>query len=361
MGKRKCFEQEDVKFAKRRNTLYKKAQELSILCGSDIAVVVISSSTGKVSTYGSPDPGIVIGRYQSQKKNVQDGARSGSGKVIMTKDEENTMKHLLVPYEEENLGTIPNPEPMTTEPFLLPGLMEIASFSSSWMPSSSSIQSSQPLATSYGCGGGLDGLSYFDFDASSSGLIDPKSLNQESGATYGSAPYMFYSSSSFSSSGSGFGFVSSSSDYGCGFNGFSAPDSQGCGLDPNFLNQERGAQYDGSSIPISYSSSSSSSSSVSSVLPPSSSTDCLQPMATPPTGYGFDDPLSLDVTELEPSFDVGEFLDELYQSHPISPSSNGHGFNDDDPLLFDVNDDDPLFFDVIDDDPLFFDVNEFLK
>ncbi|XXG53839.1 hypothetical protein AAC387_Pa03g1868 [Persea americana] len=360
MGKRKSFEQksaqgheeEDVKFAKRRNTLYKKAQELSILCGSDIAVVVISRTTGKVSTYGSPDPRTVIARYQSQKKNVQDGARSGSRKV-MTKDEENAMQHLLVPYEEENLGTIPNPEP-----FLLPGLMEIPS---SWMPSSSSIQSSQPLATSFGYGCGLDGLSYFDFDASPSGLIDPKSLNQESGATYASAP-MIYSSSSFSSSGSGFGFLSSSSQgRGCGFNGLSALDSQGCGLDPNFLNQERGAQYDGSSIPISYSSSSSSSSSVSSVLPPSSSIDCLQPMATPPTGYGFDDPLSLDVTELEPSFDVGEFLDELNRSHPISPSSNGHGFNDDDPLLFDANIDDPLFFDMIDDDPLCFDVNEFLK
>ncbi|XXG53837.1 hypothetical protein AAC387_Pa03g1866 [Persea americana] len=365
MGKRKSSEQksvqgheeeEDVKFAKRRNTLYKKAQELSILCGSDIAVVVISRTTGKVSTYGSPDPRTVIGRYQSQKKNVQDCARSGFRKLIMTKDEENTMKHLLVPYEEENLGTIPNPEPVSTEPFLLPGLMEIPS---SWMPSSSSIQSSQPLATSYGYGCGLDGLSYFDFDASCSGLVDPKFLNEEeSGATYGSAP-MIYSSSSFSSSGSGFGFLSSSSQgRGCGFNGLSALDSQGCGLDPNFLNQERGAQYDGSSIPISYSSSSSS---VSSVLPPSSSIDCLQPMETPPTGYGFDDPLSLDVTELEPSFDVGEFLDELNRSHPISPSSNGPGFNDDDPLLFDVNDDGPLFFDMIDDDPLLFDVNEFLK
>ncbi|KAJ8636204.1 hypothetical protein MRB53_010471 [Persea americana] len=244
----------------------------------------------------------------------------------MTKDEENAMQHLLVPYEEENLGTIPNPEPVSTEPFLLPGLMEIPS---SWMPSSSSIQSSQPLATSFGYGCGLDGLSYFDFDASPSGLIDPKSLNQESGATDGGVGSMVFQL-----------------------------DSQGCGLDPNFLNQERGAQYDGSSITISYSSSSSS---VSSVLPPSSSIDCLQPMATPPTGYGFDDPLSLDVTELEPSFDVGEFLDELNRSHPISPSSNGHGFNDDDPLLFDVNIDDPLFFDMIDDDPLCFDVNEFLK
>ncbi|XXG53838.1 hypothetical protein AAC387_Pa03g1867 [Persea americana] len=382
MGKRKSFEQksvrgheeeEDVKFAKRRNTLYKKAQELSILCGSDIAVVVISRTTGKVSTYGSPDPRTVIGRYQSQKKNVQDCARSGSGKAIMTKDEENTMKHLLVPYGEENLGTIPNPEPVSTEPFLLPGLMEIPSSSSysSWMPSSSSIQSSQPLATSYGCGYGygLDGLSYFDFDASCSGLIDPKFLNEEeSGAPYGSAS-MMYSSSSFSSSGSGFVF-SSSQGQGSGFHGLSAPDSQGCGLDPNFLNQERGAQYDGSSIPISYSSSSSSSSSVSSVLPPSSSIDCLQPMETPPTGYGFDDPLSLDVTELEPSFDVGEFLDELNRSNPISPSSNGHGFNDDDPMLFDISsssnghgfsDDNPLFFDMIDDDPLFFYVNEFLK
>ncbi|KAJ8636246.1 hypothetical protein MRB53_010513 [Persea americana] len=275
----------------------------------------------------------------------------------MTKDGEHTMKHLLGLYEEENLRTIPNPEPVSTEPFLLPGLMAIpSSSSSSWMPSSSSIQSSQPLATSYGYGCGLDGLAYFDFDASSSGLVDPKSLNQESGAKYGSAP-MIYSSSSFSSSGSG--FLLSSSDHGCGFNGLSAPDFSG--FDPDFFNQERGAQYDGSSIPISYSSSTSSSSTGSSVLPPSSSIDSLQPMATPPSGYEFNDPLSHDVTELERSFDVGEFLDELDQSHPISPSSKGHGFNDDDPLLFDVNDDNPLFFGLIDDDPLFLNVNEFFK
>ncbi|XXG53885.1 hypothetical protein AAC387_Pa03g1903 [Persea americana] len=75
MGKRKSeqksvrgHEEENVKFAKRRNTLHKKAQELSILCGSDIAVVVISRATGKVSTYGSPDPGIVIGRYQVRRR-----------------------------------------------------------------------------------------------------------------------------------------------------------------------------------------------------------------------------------------------------------------------------------------------------
>ncbi|XXG44356.1 hypothetical protein AAC387_Pa01g4187 [Persea americana] len=185
---------------------------------------------------------------------------------------------------------------MSTDPFLLPGLMEIPSLSSSWMPSSSSIQSSQPLATSYGYGCGLDGLSYFYFDASSSGLIDPKFFNQGSGATYGSAP-MIYSSSSFSSSESGF-LSSSSQGQGCGFDGLSTPDSQGCGSDPNFLNKERGAQYDGSSIPTNHSSSSSSSSS-GFVLPSSSSIVSLEPMETPAGGYGFDDPLSLDETGLD--------------------------------------------------------------
>ena len=42
-----------VTFSKRRRGLFKKAEELSILCDADVALIIFSS-TGKLFEYGSP-------------------------------------------------------------------------------------------------------------------------------------------------------------------------------------------------------------------------------------------------------------------------------------------------------------------
>ncbi|XXG41421.1 hypothetical protein AAC387_Pa01g1880 [Persea americana] len=51
-----------VMFSKRRQSLFKKAKELSILCGCEIAIVTIDGAAN-VFTFGLPDPDTVIRRY----------------------------------------------------------------------------------------------------------------------------------------------------------------------------------------------------------------------------------------------------------------------------------------------------------
>ncbi|KAJ8636884.1 hypothetical protein MRB53_011151 [Persea americana] len=63
--KEKQFDQ--LRFTRRCKGLFKKAQELNVLCGSDVAVIVISNGTGKPTTFGSPDPNSVINRYRSHE------------------------------------------------------------------------------------------------------------------------------------------------------------------------------------------------------------------------------------------------------------------------------------------------------
>ncbi|XP_028773922.1 MADS-box protein AGL72-like [Neltuma alba] len=53
-----------VTFSKRKLGLFRKAAELSLLCDSQIAVVVFSQF-GKVYSSGYPDPDAVIRRYLS--------------------------------------------------------------------------------------------------------------------------------------------------------------------------------------------------------------------------------------------------------------------------------------------------------
>ncbi|RWR76807.1 putative MADS-domain-containing protein [Cinnamomum micranthum f. kanehirae] len=98
MGKRKLgieskeeekqFDQ--LRFTRRCKGLFKKAQELNVLCGSDIAVIVISNGTGKATTFGSSYPNSVINRYRSH--NTTNGhselqnsilARSGEQMIFM--------------------------------------------------------------------------------------------------------------------------------------------------------------------------------------------------------------------------------------------------------------------------------------
>ncbi|RWR88469.1 agamous-like MADS-box protein AGL61 [Cinnamomum micranthum f. kanehirae] len=97
MGKRKLeieskkeekkFDQ--LRFTRRCKGLFKKAQELNVLCGSDIAVIVISNGTGKATTFGSPDPNSVINRYRSHK--TTNGQTKLQNSILARSDEQMIM------------------------------------------------------------------------------------------------------------------------------------------------------------------------------------------------------------------------------------------------------------------------------
>lgn len=62
-----------VTFSKRRRGLFKKAQELSILCEADVALVVFSS-TGKLYDYSSSSMKMILDKYSSHPStNQKDG------------------------------------------------------------------------------------------------------------------------------------------------------------------------------------------------------------------------------------------------------------------------------------------------
>ncbi|XP_066384005.1 MADS-box transcription factor 47-like isoform X1 [Miscanthus floridulus] len=59
-----------VTFSKRRRGLFKKAEELSILCDAEVGLVVFSA-TGKLFHFASSSMKQVIDRYDSHSKNLQ--------------------------------------------------------------------------------------------------------------------------------------------------------------------------------------------------------------------------------------------------------------------------------------------------
>ncbi|PWZ24727.1 MADS-box transcription factor 22 [Zea mays] len=58
-----------VTFSKRRRGLFKKAQELSVLCDADVALIVFSS-TGKLSQFASSSMNEIIDKYNTHSKNL---------------------------------------------------------------------------------------------------------------------------------------------------------------------------------------------------------------------------------------------------------------------------------------------------
>jgi hypothetical protein len=58
-----------VTFSKRRRGLFKKAEELAVLCDADVALVVFSS-TGKLSQFASSSMNEVIDKYSAHSKNL---------------------------------------------------------------------------------------------------------------------------------------------------------------------------------------------------------------------------------------------------------------------------------------------------
>nr|QWX93782.1 MADS-box protein 43 [Cunninghamia lanceolata] len=60
-----------VCFSKRKMGIFKKASELSIMCGTEIAIIVFSSA-GKAFTFGSPNIDFVVDKYQNISVHIND-------------------------------------------------------------------------------------------------------------------------------------------------------------------------------------------------------------------------------------------------------------------------------------------------
>ncbi|XP_057783873.1 MADS-box protein SVP-like [Salvia miltiorrhiza] len=58
-----------VTFSKRRRGLFKKAEELSVLCDADVALIIFSS-TGKLFEYASSSMKEILGRHNLHSKNL---------------------------------------------------------------------------------------------------------------------------------------------------------------------------------------------------------------------------------------------------------------------------------------------------
>ncbi|KAG8076872.1 hypothetical protein GUJ93_ZPchr0006g45212 [Zizania palustris] len=58
-----------VTFSKRRRGLFKKAEELAVLCDADVALIVFSS-TGKLSQFASSSMNEIIDKYTTHSKNL---------------------------------------------------------------------------------------------------------------------------------------------------------------------------------------------------------------------------------------------------------------------------------------------------
>ncbi|KAL2905826.1 MADS-box protein JOINTLESS [Bienertia sinuspersici] len=59
-----------VTFSKRRRGLFKKAEELSILCDADVALIIFSS-TGKLFEYSSSSMKTILERHKLHSKNLE--------------------------------------------------------------------------------------------------------------------------------------------------------------------------------------------------------------------------------------------------------------------------------------------------
>lgn len=66
-----------VTFSKRRRGLFKKAEELSILCDAEVALIVFSS-TGKLFQYSSSSMNDIIEKQRMQSKNLQKSSEQPS-------------------------------------------------------------------------------------------------------------------------------------------------------------------------------------------------------------------------------------------------------------------------------------------
>nr|ATU82384.1 translated dormancy associated MADS-box [Prunus mume] len=86
-----------VTFSKRRRGIFKKAAELSVLCESEVAVVIFSA-TGKLFDYSSSSIKDVIERYKARTNGVE---KSDEQSLELQLENENRIK-LSTELEEKN-------------------------------------------------------------------------------------------------------------------------------------------------------------------------------------------------------------------------------------------------------------------
>ncbi|KAE9587232.1 hypothetical protein Lal_00004616 [Lupinus albus] len=94
-----------VTFSKRKTGLFKKAYELSILCGSEVAIVVFSPGK-KPYSFGHPDINTVATKFLQQESNSNSALCSSSSKdsnLVRLNQLGEVMDQL---YEEEKRGAI---------------------------------------------------------------------------------------------------------------------------------------------------------------------------------------------------------------------------------------------------------------
>lgn len=77
-----------VTFSKRRSGLFKKANELSILCGSEIAIVVFSPGN-KPYSFGHPSIDGVAAKFLQQEPNPNDGGSTSNPNIAKGTDMNN--------------------------------------------------------------------------------------------------------------------------------------------------------------------------------------------------------------------------------------------------------------------------------
>ncbi|KDP40639.1 hypothetical protein JCGZ_24638 [Jatropha curcas] len=86
-----------VTFSKRKSGIFKKATELSTLCGADVAVILFSEH-GKVFSFGNPDVDKVLDRYIAETEEKNDNCHllesSSSSAVTETEQEQEYKKSL---------------------------------------------------------------------------------------------------------------------------------------------------------------------------------------------------------------------------------------------------------------------------
>ncbi|KDP40295.1 hypothetical protein JCGZ_02293 [Jatropha curcas] len=86
-----------VTFSKRKNGIFRKATELSTLCGADVAVILFSEH-GKVFSFGNPDVDEVLDRYIAEIEEIDNNCNllesSSSSSATETEQEQEYKKSL---------------------------------------------------------------------------------------------------------------------------------------------------------------------------------------------------------------------------------------------------------------------------
>jgi len=88
-----------VTFSKRRTGLFKKANELAILCGAEIAIVVFSPGN-KPYSFGHPNVDDVASKFLEEEPILDDGIGSSSFEVPNREDLNQQLEDVLAELKE---------------------------------------------------------------------------------------------------------------------------------------------------------------------------------------------------------------------------------------------------------------------